>query len=329
MSVVSLGEALIDFVALEAGVGVGQATGFLKAPGGAPANVAAGVARLGKPAAFLGKVGDDPFGLFLRDTLQSAGVDTGGLRMDAKARTGLAFVSLTASGERDFCFFRNPSADMLYCPEEVDEERVRRGRIFHFGSITLIQEPSRSATFHAVKVARDAGLIVSFDPNLRPPLWPSLDAARDAIRNALPLAHVVKLSEEELEFLTGNSSLRTSMRRLMSFAPGIRLLVVTLGARGATWRTLQGEGAVPAPMVTAVDTTGAGDGFVAGLLVQMLDAGLAPHTLEKLDTNHAEPMVRFACAVGALTTTKKGAIPALPTMEQVQQILLKKGDTRP
>ncbi|MGC8666882.1 MAG: PfkB family carbohydrate kinase [Chthonomonadales bacterium] len=321
MGVVTLGEALIDFVALEAGVGVGEATGFLKAPGGAPANVAAGVARLGRPAAFLGKVGDDPFGRFLRDTLANAGVDVGGLRLDTNARTGLAFVSLTASGERDFCFFRNPSADMLYRPDEVDEARIRRGRILHFGSITLIQEPSRAATLHAVDVARQAGLLVTFDPNLRPPLWPSLEEARRVILDALPSAHVIKVSEEELHFLTGNPDPSSSMDDLLAALPGVGMIVTTLGARGAMWKTRRSGGEAGAPAVTPIDTTGAGDGFVAGLLVNMLDARVTPQHLQDLDAARIGPMMRFACAVGALTTTKKGAIPALPTMEQVEKVL--------
>lgn len=322
MSIVSLGEALIDFVALEAGVGVGEASGFLKAPGGAPANVAAGVARLGRPAAFLGKVGDDPFGRFLKDTLRNVGVDVGGLRMDPRARTGLAFVSLATSGERDFCFFRNPSADMLYRPDEVAEDRIRQARIFHFGSITLIQDPSRAATLHAVDLARGAGVLVSFDPNLRPPLWPSLQDARRAILDALPLAHVVKVSEEELEFLTGGGDLGSCMEALMAANPGMQLLVVTMGARGAAWKTRAQSGQAPAPTVNAVDTTGAGDGFVAGLLVKLLDAGIGPNDLADLDAGRLDAAVRFACTVGALVTTRKGAIPALPTMEQVETMLM-------
>ncbi|MBC7870176.1 MAG: fructokinase, partial [Chitinophagaceae bacterium] len=167
MTVVSMGELLIDFVALESGVSVGDVSGFQKAPGGAPANVAVAVARLGHDSAFLGQVGDDPFGHFLAEVLEAEGVDVHGLRFSPEARTALAFVSLGANGERSFSFYRNPSADMLYRPEDVALDVLDGAKIFHFGSITLIGEPSRSATLKAAQTARERGLIVSYDPNLR------------------------------------------------------------------------------------------------------------------------------------------------------------------
>src|SRR5688500_8033583 len=187
-TVVCLGEALIDFVADVSGVTLEECPGFRKAAGGAPANVAAGLGRLGASARFVGKVGDDPFGRFLRDTLAAEGVDTRPVRFEPTARTGLAFVSLTREGERDFMFYRNPSADMLLRPEEIPADLCADARLFHFGSITLIAEPSRSATLHAAGQARAAGCAISFDPNLRPPLWDDLERARAEILAALPLA---------------------------------------------------------------------------------------------------------------------------------------------
>lgn len=195
--VITLGEVLVDFVATVYGVSLANAPAFKKVPGGAPANVAAALARLSVPAGFMGKVGDDPFGRFLVDTLRALGVDTSGVRWSREARTALAFVSLRADGEREFTFYRHPSADMLYSPDDVDMDYIRAARAFHFGSISLIAEPSRSATLLAAATARDA------DPNLRPALWPSADAARDGILLGWRLAQVIKVSEEEWAFLGG------------------------------------------------------------------------------------------------------------------------------
>src|SRR5688572_3112966 len=172
MSVVCLGELLIDFVATESGVTVGEASGFLKKPGGAPANVAVAVKRLGNPSAFLTQVGDDPFGHYLAGVLDAEGVDTRGVRFSSAARTALAFVSLASDGDRSFMFYRHPSADMLMQPQDINLDVIDAGSIFHFGSITLISEPSRSATIYAVEYARSRGKLISYDPNLRLALWP-------------------------------------------------------------------------------------------------------------------------------------------------------------
>src|SRR5690606_23488157 len=179
------------------------ASGFVKAPGGAPANVAVAVARLGYPSAFLGQVGDDPFGHYLAGVLKDDHVDISGLTFSAQARTALAFVSLAEGGERSFVFYRHPSADMLMTPEDINLSVIDRAKIFHFGSITLIGEPSRSATLAAVEYARSKNLRISYDPNLRLALWPDADAAREGMRSGLKYAHVVKVSDEEVEFLTG------------------------------------------------------------------------------------------------------------------------------
>ena len=203
MSVVSMGELLIDFVALESGVTVGEASGFIKAPGGAPANVAVAVARLGVPSAFLGQVGDDPFGHHLADVLRHDNIDVSGLRFSREARTMLAFVSLRADGERSFSFYRNPSADMLMRPEDVAYDVIDRATIFHYGSITLIDEPCRSAQLAALRHARAQGLLISYDPNLRMSLWRSAEDAKVGILEGLEFATILKVSEEELDFLTG------------------------------------------------------------------------------------------------------------------------------
>ncbi|MCC2668088.1 MAG: putative fructokinase [Armatimonadetes bacterium] len=312
-TVLCLGEALIDFVADVAGVSLAECPGFRKAPGGAPANVAVGLARLGVSSAFLGKVGDDAFGHFLEQTFAAAGADTRYMRFDPEARTGLAFVSLKADGDREFLFFRNPSADMRYRPEEIPDEAFEGCRALHFGSITLIQDPSRAATLDAIRRARERGALISFDPNLRPALWPDLDMARREILAALPLADVVKVSDEEAEFLFGPGSPAEHARRLLE--AGAHTAAITSGAGGSHLATTAGAVDVPGFSVQAVDTTGAGDGFVAGLLAGLL-AGPPP-----ADARELEQLARFANAVGALACLQKGAIPALPTRAAVEQFL--------
>lgn len=313
-SVVALGELLIDFVSTVTGASLADAPAFQKAAGGAPANVAAGVAKLGHSAAFLGKVGDDPFGHYLARALGAAGVDTSGLRYDTEARTGLAFVSLHADGEREFIFFRNPSADMRYRPDEVDEALIRGATILHIGSILLASADSRAATYHAVAVAEGNGLLISFDPNLRPALWPSVDEARKEIMAMWPRASLIKVSEEELQILSGTSSLDEGASIL--WHPKLRLLAVTRGAAGVRYFMLHHAGDVPAFPVAAVDTTGAGDAFVAGLLVGLLRD---PDALA--DPDHLFALCRYANAVGALTTTQRGAIPALPDAATVERFI--------
>lgn len=306
MSVVCMGEMLIDFVATTSGVSVGSAEGFIKAAGGAPANVAVAVARLGYHASFIGQVGDDPFGHFLADTLRQEGVKLDGLHFSPQARTALAFVSLGEDGERSFSFYRHPSADMLLTPEQVAPEHITPYRIFHFGSISMISEPSRSATYKALEIAVKAGLLVSYDPNLRLPLWDSAEQAREQILEGLSYADLVKMSEEELDFLSGGD-VNALWRDTLNY------IVVTHGEKGATLHTRTLSHFVPSFSVQAVDTTGAGDAFVAGLLTGILAHHDYPDRIKEI--------LRFANAVGAMTTTQKGAIPALPTQAQAQAFL--------
>ncbi|MBN1937316.1 MAG: fructokinase [Anaerolineae bacterium] len=311
---IALGELLIDFVPTVSGVTLIEAPAFKKAPGGAPANVAAGLAKLGVRSGFMGKVGDDPFGHFLAQTLRDAGVDTSALCFSAEARTALAFVSLRADGEREFMFYRHPSADMLYRADEVDADYVRGAKILHHGSISLIGEPARGATLRAVEAARDAGVLVSYDPNLRLNLWPDAAAAKEGIRIGWPLAHVIKVSEEELAFLSGIDDQAAAVRAL--WHPELRLLVVTGGAHGCRYFTPEFAGEVPGFAVSAVDTTGAGDAFVAGLLKGLLEE---PDAVS--DQARLAAICRYANAVGAITTTERGAIPALPAAGQVEEFL--------
>ena len=311
---ICLGELLIDFVPTVTGTGLIDTPAFIKAPGGAPGNVAVGLARLGVSSAFMGKVGDDPFGHFLANTLAEAGVDVSPLCFATEARTALAFVSLRADGEREFMFYRHPSADMLFTPREVDVDVINRAKLLHFGSISLIGEPSRGATLYAVDTARAAGCLISYDPNLRLPLWPDANAARDGMLLGLKKAHVVKLSDDESEFLTGISNLENARKAL--WHDDLKLMVVTRGRAGCVYFTQDFTGTVESFIVEAVDATGAGDGFVAGLLQGLL---ADPATFQ--NEASLRELCRFANAVGALATLERGAIPALPDRERVLDFL--------
>lgn len=311
---ICLGELLIDFVPTVTGTGLTDAPAFIKAPGGAPGNVAVGLARLGVASAFMGKVGDDAFGHFLADTLAEAGVDVGPLCFSSEARTALAFVSLRADGEREFMFYRHPSADMLFTPREVDMDAIGQAKLLHFGSISLISEPSRSATLYAVDAARATGCLVSYDPNLRLPLWPDAEAARKGMLLGLSKAHIVKLSDDESAFLTGLNDLKAACQAL--WHDDLKLMIVTRGLAGCNYFTPTCSGEVASFTVEAVDATGAGDGFVAGLLQGVLTD---PAIVQ--DEARLREVCRFANAVGALATTQRGAIPALPNREQVREFL--------
>lgn len=308
MTVVCLGELLIDFVSDENGVTVEEALRFEKKPGGAPANVAVGVARLGHACTFMGQVGDDPFGHYLAGVLAAEGINTDGLTFSTQARTMLAFVSLKADGERSFSFYRHPSADMLMTAEGLPLHLLDAAKIFHFGSITLISEPSRSATLAAAQAAVDKGLIVSYDPNLRLALWESDAAARQGMLDGFAYADIVKISDEELVFLGGDLD--------ALWHPRTQVILVTHGADGATAYTRAGNVSVGGFAVRAIDTTGAGDAFVAGILSGVLQN---PQTYTDLETLRG--MLRFANANGALTTTQRGAIPALPTRDALLDYL--------
>lgn len=306
MSVLSFGELLIDFVALEMGVTVGDASGFVKAPGGAPANVAAAVARLGYPAAFMGQVGDDPFGRHLAAVLAAENVDIAGLTFSREARTALAFVSNTADGDRSFMFYRHPSADMLMTPADVKVSVIDACAAFHYGSITFIREPAASALLKALDHALAADKFISYDPNLRLPLWESAEAAKAGMLSGLDYANLLKISDEELVFLTGGPDVRPLWRERME------LICVTRGPKGAVVYLKDGtvikHGGYA---VQAADTTGAGDAFVAAMLIGIL---------ENRDDWRAQlpEILDFANAVGAMTCLQKGAIPSLPTMAQAR-----------
>ncbi|XP_073122781.1 probable fructokinase-7 isoform X2 [Henckelia pumila] len=311
---------LIDFVPTVSGVSLADAPAFKKAAGGAPANVAVCVAKLGGSAAFIGKVGEDEFGRMLGDILKSNNVDNSGLRFDPSARTALSFVTLRADGEREFMFYRNPSADMLLHESELDVNLVKRAAIFHYGSISLIEEPCRSTQLAAIKIAKKSGSLLSYDPNLRLHLWPSKEAARKGIMSIWDQADIIKISSEEIAFLTEGSDPNDDNVVLKNlFHPNLHLLLVSEGEAGCRYYTKTFKGRVPGVKVKPVDTTGAGDAFMGAIL-----CCLAKHSNLYEDEDKLRETLFFANACGALTVTDNGAIPALPTKEAVQKIMAEK-----
>ncbi len=318
-AVIACGEMLIDFVSTLPGVSLIDAPAFEKSPGGAPANVAVGLAKLGLDTGFIGKVGEDDFGRYLQRVLDRHGVDTSRLLFSGEARTALAFVSLRKDGERDFVFYRHPSADMLFAPEEVDPDYIASAGVFHFGSITLGTQPSRSATLHAVETAKQKGLFVTYDPNLRLNLWPSPQAAREGMVLGWEHANLIKISEEEAAFLSNTGSIESAVQRL--WHSNLHLLLVTQAAGGSTYYTPHGSGHVSGFPVKAVDATGAGDAFLAALVFKLYPhLDLLRHA--KMAGEQIAGALRFANAAGALTTTRRGAIPALPTLPEIESLLV-------
>ena len=309
--VVALGESLIDFT--PSGVNELGMQLFACNPGGAPANVLAMNAKLGGKTAFIGKVGDDSFGRFLKSTMEEAGIQVSGLRLSPTANTTLAFVQLDDQGDRSFSFYRKPGADICLSREEVDQNLLKNCKIFHFGSVSLTDEPSRGATLFGAEQAKAAGAVISYDPNYRPLLWETPELAQTMMLKALPLADIVKVSEEEMELLTGETDLTTGAKKLARH--GAALVLVTLGPKGAFYYTGQASGRVPAYDVATIDTTGAGDAFLGALLFRI--GGRPLEELRRLSCNEWQEIIAFSNAAGSLTTAQKGGIPAMPNREQM------------
>jgi fructokinase len=316
VDIVCLGELLIDMFPAEIGRRLVEVSAFHPKPGGAPANVAVAAARLGAQTAFIGKVGDDAFGHFLAETLAQEQVEIRGMRYDEKARTTLAFIAMPDENTAEFVFYRNPGADMMLAADELDKSLVRQGQAFHFGSISLIAEPSRSTTMEAARLARQTGALISFDVNYRPSLWPQPERAHDVIMEMLPQANPVKVNDTELELLSGSRDLEVGSETLLGYGPD--LCVVTLGPQGSFFKVAAGGQRVPAFQVNTVDAVGCGDAFTAGLLHQLVSDG---SWQEKLTPANLSQILFYANAVGALTAQTQGVIPALPTAAQVEEFL--------
>ena len=314
--VVALGELLIDFT----GSGRSQQGNnlFEACPGGAPCNVLAMVRKLGKSCAFVGKVGNDMFGKLLQDVVTEAGINTDSLILDDQVPTTLAFVQTFANGDRDFSFYRKPGADMMLTEEELPLETIAGARIFHFGTLSMTHPGVRQATLKAVETAKQGGALISFDPNLRPPLWESLDDAREAIAWGLGQCDILKIADNELEFMTGERDFCKGAAMLHRDYPNIRVLNVTAGADGSY--SFYGDAKpvfVPACKLGGViETTGAGDTFCASVLNFVLENGIHGLTAED-----RENMLRFANTAAYIVTTRKGAIRSMPERDEVLELL--------
>lgn len=315
--VTALGELLIDFT--QHGTSEQGNLLFECNPGGAPCNVLAMLAKLGKKTSFIGKVGDDMFGRLLKQVIEDAGIDSHGLLFSQKHNTTLAFVQQLAGGDRDFSFYRKPGADQLLQQEELPSEQIRNSRIFHFGSLSMTHEPSRQATKAALQIAQDAGAWISFDPNLRPPLWESMQEAKEQIFYGCAHCDILKIAEEELAFLTEAKSNSDGVRDLQEKFPNIKLIFVTRGKEGAEAYYKNQIYYQPAyQQIKTIDTTGAGDTFCGCCLAYLLD-----HPIDSLDEAQLTELLAFANAASALVTTKKGAIRSMPSIEQIHQLMKK------
>ena len=308
--ITTIGEVLIDLT--QTGVNAQNVPMLAANPGGAPANVAVAAARLGAKTAFCGKVGRDGFGNYLSQVLQENNVDISGLRT-SKTPTTMAVVTLSQEGERSFRFVRG--ADAEFSPEEIDVRSLANTKVLHFGSVSLTAGAARSATIFAARQARQQGVLVSYDPNYREALWESEEEAVEWMRNPLPLVDVIKLSEEELPLLTGTADPETASQHLED--SGIKLVLITMGEKGAFYRWQGATGLVPGVTTTVADTNGAGDTFLGAALSRLTARG--DHPLENLTVEELEKVLTFANRAASITCSRSGAIPAMPTLDELEE----------
>lgn len=313
--VIALGELLIDFTMngqSEQGNNM-----FEACPGGTPCNVLALLNKMGKKTAFIGKVGKDQFGTLLRDTITEAGIDASNLMVDENVNTTLAFVHTFPDGDREFSFYRNPGADMMLTADEVNPEVVKDTKVFHFGTLSMTHEGVREATKKAVETAKANGCLVSFDPNLRPPLWSSLDLAKEQMEYGFGKCDILKISDNEIQFVSGKEDYDEGIAYLQE-TYNIPLILLTMGKDGsrAYYKGMRVER--PGFSVKAIETTGAGDTFCGSSLNYLVE-----HDFENLTEEQLGEMLTFANAAAALVTTKKGAIKAMPVKEEVLELIQK------
>lgn len=311
----AMGELLIDFTIKNNKEGNTKL--FEQNPGGAPANVLACASRLGSKTAFIGKVGSDMHGVFLKKTLDDENICTKGLLLDSNYFTTLAFVDLSESGERTFSFARKPGADTMIRKEEVDYEIIRNSKIFHVGSLSLTDSISREATFAALDYAKDSGIIISYDPNFRPSLWENTEVAKEHMRKVISYADVMKISDEEIQLMTDSEGYEEAAKKLCD--KGVSIVVVTLGKEGAYVCTSKGGALVNGFTSKVVDTTGAGDAFWGAFLHKIASS---EKRLSKLDIAEISGYARFANSAASICVEKRGAINSMPTLQYVFYRLL-------
>ncbi len=317
--VICIGEALVDFLPEEPGRKVRDVERWRRCSGGSPANVAVGLARLGARSAMLGVVGEDEFGCYLQATLSQEGVDVSHLRQTGEGKTGLVFISLTSTGERSFSFFRTRAAEFLLNLRDVDHAFVRTAKAIHCGTNSLLYPEARAAALQLVKGAQEAGQLVSSDPNLRLHLWKEPQELRTWLGELLPRCSLLKLSDDEIEFVTGTADVPRALHALHD--RGVLLPVVTAGPAGAHFLWQGQVHSVPAPRVAVVDTTGAGDGFTAAFLFGLTRLFSSRAALERAEVSQLEELARFGCEVGSRVVTQLGAVSALPRRAEVEALM--------
>ncbi len=313
--VVALGELLIDFT--ENGISEQGNLLFEANPGGAPCNLLAMLAKLGKKTAFIGKVGNDALGNMLKQRVTALGINTDTLLLDAQYPTTLAFIHNVKGGERGFSFYRKPGADMMLSSEDIDEKVISSAKIFHFGSLSMTHEPARAATIKALKTAKNAGVLISFDPNLREPLWDSLALAKKQIEKGLTYADILKISDNEIQWLTNEKDYELGAVKLKEQYPNLKIIFVTLGKQGSF--ALYKKQIVHSKAFTnenTIETTGAGDTFGGCALNFILQYGI-----NELDAEKISHLLKFANAAACLITTKKGALSVMPTKEEISSLM--------
>lgn len=313
--ITTVGEILIDLT--QTGISDKGIPIYNANPGGAPANVAVAASKLGAKTAFIGKVGNDSFGRFLCDTLQKYNVSTDGVITDKSANTTLAVVSVNENGERSFAFYRKNSADTLLSENEIIDLQLRNTHILHFGSVSLTAEPSRTATISAVKRAKSFGAVISYDPNYRESLWSSLDEAVEQMKKPLDLVDILKVSDEELPLISGKTNVEDGAKYLCD-KYNIKLVLVTLGAKGAYYRFKDCAGIVDGVSVTVADTNGAGDTFFGAFLSRMVY--MEKYNPSDLTEDEIKDMLAFSNNAAAITTSRSGAIPAMPTIGEIDRL---------
>ena len=313
--VVALGELLIDFT-MNGQSGQGNNL-FEACPGGAPCNVLSLLNRMGKKTAFVGKVGEDQFGKLLKETIAEAGIDASNLKMDKEVNTTLAFVHTFPDGDREFSFYRNPGADMMLAEEDIDPAFIGQAEIFHFGTLSMTYDGVRAATKKAVHAAKDSGCLISFDPNLRPPLWSSLELAKAQMEYGFGVCDILKISDNEIQFVSGKEDYDEGIAYLQEKYQ-IPLILLTMGKDGsrAYYKGMRVER--PGFSVKTIETTGAGDTFCGSSLNYILE-----HDFENLTEEELGEMLTFANAAAAIVTTRKGAIRAMPAREEVRELIYK------
>lgn len=312
--VVALGELLIDFP--KNGESDQGNNLFEACPGGAPCNVLSMLSNLDKKTAFIGKVGNDAFGQMLKNVVEEEGIDVRGLKLDDEVPTTLAFVHTAPDGDRSFSFYRSPGADMMLRPDEIDEDLIKNTKVFHFGTLSMTDDNIEETTLKALDIAKDAGALISFDPNLRPPLWDSLDRAKEKMLYGIDQCDILKISDDEIEFLTGTTDIEEGINQILKDHP-VPLVFATMGKDGSK-AFYKGQVVDGAPFVRedTIETTGAGDTFMASVLSSVLDKGL-----DNLTTDDLEEMLTFANAAASLITTRKGALRSMPKLEEVQEFI--------